>query len=732
MKKTLGTIVMAACLAVAIAGSGWAQEAKRPKIGLVLGGGGARGAAHVGILKVLEENRVPVDFVVGTSMGSIVGGLYAIGNSPAEIDTAFHEIPWTELFADWPSQDWLSFRRKRDNERFIDIEFGASMKKGLRLPRGFIAGQKLGFELKNHTLKASAVTDFDKFALPFRAVSADINTGETVVHDHGNVADAIRASMSLPGVFPPVELDGRILIDGGIVDNVAVDVARKMGADLIIAVDVGTPLGTVTPDSSILSFFNQFLGVVTEDNVRKSKAMITERDLLIRPELGDISSGSFERVYDAMAIGERTAREMVAQIRKFSVSEEEYQVFLKKRESFQPPKPVVSFVRIEGCQEVNPELVKAKLRIEPGDALSVEDFKAGVTRVYTMGDFEVVDFRIKEEQGQLGAVITVKEKPWGPDYLRFGLNLNTDFSAGSSYNILVEHRKSNMNRLGAEWRNLIEIGATRGLTSTWYQPLDLADQFFVEPSLTWKDSRRDVYLDGDLVGIYSTSYWNVGLKAGKNFGTSSQLRAELNLGELDAKPQSQDEGVSLPVYSNVNRDTVAAVYEIDTFDNHNIPHRGTRLSASWYSSLEVLGADDEYDKISASYRKVATFAGRHTLFLGLAGGMTLDEDAPYYDQYQLGGLFKLSGLADSQLLGQNMASGELLYYTNFSKSLHVGVGLETGATWNNRDEAKVDDLLWGGVVFAGLETILGPVYIAYAYTEGEGSGRLRFSLGKSF
>ena len=162
-------------------------------------------------------------------------------------------------------------------------------------------------------------------------MSADINTGEVVVHDHGNVADAIRASMSLPGVFPPVELDGRILIDGGIVNNVPVDVARKMGADVVIAIDVGTPLGTVTPDSSVLSFFNQFLGVVTEDNVRKSKASITEQDLLIRPELGDISSGSFERVFDAMAIGERTARDMVAQIRKFSVSEAEYQVFLKKR-----------------------------------------------------------------------------------------------------------------------------------------------------------------------------------------------------------------------------------------------------------------------------------------------------------------------------------------------------------------------------------------------------------------
>ena len=732
MKKTLGTIVMAACLAVAIAGSGWAQEAKRPKIGLVLGGGGARGAAHVGILKVLEENRVPVDFVVGTSMGSIVGGLYAIGNSPADIDRKFHEIKWTELFTDWPSQDWLSFKNKRDLERLIDIEFGASLKRGVRLPRGFISGQRLGFELKKHTFSAAAVTDFNKFALPYRAVAADINTGEVVVHDHGNIADAIRSSMSIPGAFPPVEIGGRILVDGGIANNVPVDVARRMGADVVIAIDVGTPLGTVTPDSSILSFFNQFLGVATEDNVRKSKASITEKDLLIRPELGDISSASFDRVFEAMAIGERTAREMVAQIRKYSVSEEEYQVFLKKHRTYQASPLVVDFVRVEGCKVVNPELVKARLNIQPGAQISLDDLQRGLTRVYAMGDFEVADFHVSEEQGKRGIVVTVREKPWGPDYLRFGLNLATDFSAGSSYNILVEHRKTNMNRLGAEWRNTLEIGATRGLTSSWYQPLDLVDGFFVEPSLTWKDTRRDVYLDSDLVGVYSTSYWNIGLMAGKNFGTSSRLGLNLNMGEGDAKPDSQNEGVQMPVFNNTDRDTLTAGYEIDTFDNHNIPHRGTRLTASWQSSLAFLGADYAYNKAYVSYRKAETFGGRHTLFLGLAGGITLDEDAPYYDQFQLGGLFKLSGLSDAQMVGQNMALGELLYYTNLTKSVHVGCGLETGNTWNDRSEAKFSDLHWGGVVFAGLDTVIGPVYIAYGFTEGQDSGRLRFSLGKTF
>jgi len=728
MKRGLGVFVVAACFA--FAASGWAQEVKRPKIGLVLGGGGARGAAHVGVLKVLEENRVPVDFVIGTSMGSIVGGLYASGRSPAGIEQVFHEINWLDLFADWPTQDWLSFRHKRDLERFIDLEFGLGFKKGLRMPRGFIAGQKLGFELRKHTFSVAGISDFDQLALPYRAVSADINTGEVVVHDKGNVAEAIRASMSLPGVFPPVELDGRILIDGGIVNNVPVEIARRMGADLVIAIDVGTPLGTVTSDDSVLGFFNQFIGVVTEDNVRKSKAMLTERDLLIRPELGDITSGSFGRVFDAMAIGETTARAMVEQIRRYSVSEAEYQAFLRRHRSYDPKPLTVEFVKVTGLKEVNPELVTSRISLKPGDQLNLKQLQADLTRIYAMGDFEVVDFRVAEEEGKRGIVVAAKEKPWGPDYLRLGLNLQTDASASSTYSVLAEWRLTNLNSRGAEWRNTLELGSTRALTSRWYQPLDLADRFFVEPVLYVGDARRDVYVEDDLAGVYSTFSAYGGLTAGVNFGTSSQLRLELKRGVLDAEPEDKD--ADMPVFDNVDRGSLAAVYEIDTFDNHNFPRRGTRLAASWYSSSDALGADDEYDKISVAYRVANTFKDRHTLLLGLSGGVTLDEDAPYYDQFMLGGLFKMSGLSDNQLVGQNAANGSLLYYLRLSKSIYVGCGIEAGNVWVDRDDAKFGDLLWGGDVFVGLDTIVGPIYLVYAYTEDEDDGRLRFALGKNF
>jgi NTE family protein len=433
-----------------------------------------------------------------------------------------------------------------------------------------------------------------------------------------------------------------------------------------------------------------------------------------------------------MAIGEATARAMTEQIRRYSVPEAEYQAFLKKHRAYRPDPFTVGFVKVAGLKTVNPALVKSRLSIKPGDRLNLENLQADLTRVYAMGDFEVVDFRVAQEDGKQGVVVAAKEKPWGPDYMRFGLNLATDASGSSSYSLLAELRMTNLNSRGAEWRNTVEIGSTRSLTTSWYQPVDLADRYFVEPLLYVGDSRRDVFVENELVGVYSTFSGYGSLKAGVNFGTSSQARLELKRGVLDAEPESQDPGLNLPVFNNVAIGSLAAVYEIDTFDNHNVPHRGTRLLAKWNSSLEALGADDAYDKITVAYRSARTFGGKHTLLLGLSGGVTVDEDAPYYDEFMLGGLFKMSGLSDNQLVGQNAANASLLYYARLSKSFYAGCGVETGNVWQDRSEAKFGDLRWGGDVFVAVDTMIGPIYLVYAYTDGENTGRLRFSLGKNF
>ncbi|KKM18782.1 hypothetical protein LCGC14_1662220, partial [marine sediment metagenome] len=234
----------------------------RPKIGLVLGGGGARGAAHVGVLKVLEEYNVPIDYVVGTSMGSIVGGLYAAGMSPQEMEAIFNLVPWNDLFSDRPPEVLLPFRHKEDNQRLMAFELGVKDGK-IVLPKGFIPGQKLGFLLQKLTLNVADIDNFDELPIPFRAVSADLATGEAVVHDHGSLNEAMRASMSIPGVFTPIEIDGRVLVDGGIVNNVPIEIARQIGADVIIAIDVGTPLSKVEDLKDMLDVTMQMIGILT-------------------------------------------------------------------------------------------------------------------------------------------------------------------------------------------------------------------------------------------------------------------------------------------------------------------------------------------------------------------------------------------------------------------------------------------------------------------------------------
>ncbi|MFC1624531.1 patatin-like phospholipase family protein, partial [Candidatus Omnitrophota bacterium] len=322
------------------------HQEHRLKIGLVLGGGGARGAAHVGVLKVLKELRIPIDYIAGTSMGAIVGGLYASGLSPEEIEELLTTIDWRDLFTDRPSGKDLSFRQKGDRRRLFDFEWG--LKKGrLVFPRGIIAGQKLGFLLKSMTLQVTDIEDFDLLPIPFRALATDIETGEVVVLGNGNLAESMRASMSIPGVFTPVEVDGQILVDGGAVKNLPIDVAKEMGADLIIAVNVGTSLAKREKLESAIDITIQVIGIMTLKSVKEQIALLGEKDLLITPRLGDISSSNFEKAEEIIQIGERTALGLTEDLKKYSVSMDEYKYFLARHGREDTESVKIDFVKVK-------------------------------------------------------------------------------------------------------------------------------------------------------------------------------------------------------------------------------------------------------------------------------------------------------------------------------------------------------------------------------------------------
>ncbi|HEY5623513.1 MAG TPA: patatin-like phospholipase family protein, partial [Gammaproteobacteria bacterium] len=280
------------------------DEAARPVIGLVLSGGGARGGAHAGVLRALEELEVPIDVIAGTSIGAIIGGFYASGMTVDEIEEVVNTVEWDQAFLEDTPRQLLSFRRKRDDDLFL-VDQKPGLNDGeFELPLGVVQGQVIDLILTEKTLPVAHISDFDELPIPFRAVAADITTGEAVVLGDGNLAAAIRASMSVPAVIAPIEIDGRLLVDGGVVMNLPVEVAEAMGADIVIAVDISAPLFSREELTSVLAVTGQLTNILTRRGTEQQIATLDAEDLLIVPEFAaDFSSTGFARMGEAIDVG---------------------------------------------------------------------------------------------------------------------------------------------------------------------------------------------------------------------------------------------------------------------------------------------------------------------------------------------------------------------------------------------------------------------------------------------
>src|SRR5689334_17701987 len=479
MKRAITNATLALALMLCVLGSALAQRA--PRVGLVLSGGGARGLAHVGVLKVLEALRVPVHCVTGTSMGAIVGGAYAAGTAPADLEAYVRKADWDEVFRDSPPRTDISTRRKVDEYKTLFApEYGVS-RRGLVLPKGVIAGVSIEGFFRGLTQPAIDVTDFDKLPIPFRAVAADIETGEAVVLSRGSLSRAMRASMSVPGALSPVEIDGRLLVDGGIANNLPIDEARKLCGDVIIAVNISTPALKREQITSALSVAGQLINFLGKVNVERQLNSLGARDVLIAPELGDISAASFERSADAIRIGEEATRAVAGSLARYSLSAEQYAALRHRQVAERKALGTVDEIRFEGLRRTNPEVLRALVSSKPGEPLTEEQLSADLRRIYGRGDFESIDYHIRAEDGRRVMVIEPKEKDWGPDYLRFGLGLATDFQGQNIFNILAQYRRTWLNRLGGEWLSEAQIGQRTYLSTEFIQPVEDRGRYFFAP-----------------------------------------------------------------------------------------------------------------------------------------------------------------------------------------------------------------------------------------------------------
>lgn len=692
-----------------VPGSG--PTVQRPRIALVLSGGGA----HIGVLKVLEELRVPVDLIVGTSAGAIVGAAYATGLPLGTIEKEMKGLSTATLFRD-VARDSVPMRRKADDAtNYVGPEMGLGPQ-GLSLPKGAVAGVALEAVLRRLTTRQHSV-DFDHFPVPFRAIATDLATSEMVVIERGSLTQAVRASMAIPAVINPVEFEGRLLVDGGVTRNLPVDVARRMGADVVIAVNIGTPLLRREDITSLLSASEQMLRILTATNVAQSLKELGPRDVLITPDLSRVSSSDFDHLADAALAGEAAARSAGEALDVYRRGQAEYATLMAARQALQGPSGQrIAEIRVTGTQRVNAQTLIDSLQTRDGDTFDPPRVDRDLARLYGSGDFEAVSYTFSEEPGR-GHVLTtsVTEKAWGPHYLRFGLGLSSDFAGSSFFNLLATHRATWLNRLGAEWRNDIQIGRTDRLHTEWFQPLDTAQRFFVAAHAGGERSPFELFSEGERFARFRLQHTGYGADLGLQLGTQGQVRLGVRRGRVRLQ---NDTSLLPPGLLEADADTAALVLrlQLDTLDNVRFPRSGYALDVKVHHSQPGWGASDDYRKLSAAFRTAVGF-GRHALEFSAQGVKAYGASLPPYETSFLGGFQRLSGYKTNEVFGDEFLLGRVNYShrltsVGFLDGAYAGVSLEAARIGDTAFGPQRNKGRFGLAIYLAMDTPLGPVYLA--------------------
>ncbi len=706
----------------------------QPRIILVLSGGGARGAAHIGVLKVIEELRIPVHSIVGTSMGAVVGGLYASGVPLEELERVAGEADWEGIFIDDMPRDRLTYRSRTDQPNYLSsIEIDPQ--KGVRLPKGLITGKRLDLLLRSFTLQTQP--RFDDFPIPFRAVASDIETGGMVVLSHGDLAEALRASMAIPGVFEPVEIEGRLLVDGGVAQNLAVEVAKDMGADVVIAVDIGTPLSSRENLDNFLGVIDQITNILTNRNVAAGLKLLGPKDILIEPDLGPIATADFELMPQAVAKGEAAARAERGRLGALSLPEEEYRSLREQQQRRSVSAGKIEFVRLEQKSFPGSEFIIKLIGRSAGNVLHTDVLAYNLFELYRRGDFEDIDFTLVEEDGRQGLLVTTKKKERVRHTLSFGMDLSAVSQKDNNFRILGKYAASNLNRLGAEWKNEFSFGQGVRLYTEFYQPLNPYPwHIFIAPNAEYRSYPVDIYTDyrdDDALAEYRVHDWYGSFDTGLQMGEYGELR----FGVLRGRMRS-DLDIGMPQMPEESLDNGAYRIDLhyDRLDSASFPTRGGLLSVRYLYGREKLGSDDNYESIETFFVKALSY-GRHSLVLRTRWNTNFGSTDSLSRGFFLGGFLNLSGLNMDQLYGNHLILGELVYCAKviklsklFGRDLHVGFSLETGNTWINRSDINTQDLICAGSVFVGADSNIGPIFLGYGRAEG-GNHALYFTLGIS-
>ncbi|MEZ8826560.1 patatin-like phospholipase family protein [Vibrio amylolyticus] len=725
------------------------EQLERPSIAVVLAGGGAKGAAHIGVLKALEELRIPVDYITGTSMGAYIGGLYATGMSAEEIESLIYSTEWNRGYRDRVNRSERRTINKEYEDRY-QIKTDLGLRWGeIRAPRGVVQGQNMLRILRETSGNLPEIDSFDNLVIPYRSVATDIIDLEPVVIDKGYLVDAMMASMSVPGVLPPYEIDGKLLVDGGVTNNMPVDVARDLGADIIIAIDISSDYIDEDEFSSFLTVADQLSNYLVRRSTILQQETLTEADFFLQPNVGDMGTTEFDKMPGAFVEGYEEAMANSLRLSRLSLSSSEYQAYIDKKQNLRRKlvygdEVTVDRIVINNNTHYNEELLRTRLGLQEGKAITTEELEQSIQDLYALDRFELITYQYdKDEDGNNLVVVDVNEKSWGPNYVNFRFFLEDDFTTDSQYSLGISSNFTDLNSGGTELLLNLEMGSDKLVEAELYSPFLSSQKLFTTLGASYSNDKRNVPTSG---------FEDTSLKATENYipVTFREWKAELTLGYQERLWREFNLGLryiqgygelsTLPVCGDLNyvRQGIFAGYRYDTLDDFSFPRSG------FYADLEYLVSNDDIEgqsncldtgsnqsndvvtEISAKLIGAYTY-DRHTLVANMDLGLSQAENASMpIDPKEIGGFLKLSGIPRDSLIGQNIAFTSLVYryrwfdndFGLFSSPFYLGSSIEYGGVWSDPNVNIQDAPLYHAAsVFVGVNSPIGPIMFGYGFTE---------------
>jgi len=689
------------------------QVNHRPRVGLVLSGGGARGAAHIGAIEALEEMNVPIDFIVGTSMGAVIGGLYASGVPIEQLKHDFSKLKWDEIFTYNINRTDLYYRRKLDTDIFVIKNFISYSNGQIHIPYGIITGQTL-YELFNaYLLPRQPLTDFNQLAIPFKAVATNLVTGEPIVLDHGDMALSLLASMAVPGIISPIDRNGYLLVDGGVSANVPIQVANKMGADILIVVDVSTPLATKEQIVDLAGVIDQLSNILTYRNEKISKSFLTSSDILIEPQINKIDTSDFEKFAKAIEPGRIATYQLAERLRPLA-SEQKCVI------------PAVSpYVTFDAVGIKNALVMEDETYLDYANfdkpTVTADEITDQMEVLYGLSIFDRINYGIHDIRNEKVLVIEPQIDLDNPIFFQASLLLDTDFNMTNTFGLVLGITNPRANSYLGEWRLLGQIGQGEALLAEFYQPLSKDLSWFVNPAISIQRTPTIFYYDFDAIADLVTTTAQVNLALGKTFGHWGRLSGFWQYEYDDVK---QETGPWLIQNQYVNSGELGVILEWDTLNNLYFPEKGMKGRVVFSNYDPAYSGDSHFSQITVR-NLAAVSKGKHALALGAMYNGTIDDTPNFPNKYSLGGLFELTGLSTNELLGDNSALLSAVYFYELKRIeiipnrpalLYLGASAEMGKVWKNTNLTD-DRWIGSGSVFAAADTIIGPIYLAWGITD---------------